>query len=34
MFNVFAVESIMISPEPVPRDATGGDSPGPLIETI
>ena len=29
MFNVFAVESIMISPEPVPGDAVGGDSAGP-----
>jgi hypothetical protein len=34
IFNVFAVESIMISAEPVPGDAFAGDSAGPLIITL
>ena len=34
IFYVFAVESIIITAEPVPRDPFGGDSPGPDIDTI
>jgi hypothetical protein len=33
MFNVFAVESIMITATPVPGDAFAGDSLGPFINT-
>jgi hypothetical protein len=34
ILNVFAVESIRITAKPVPGDAFGGDSPGPLIVTV
>jgi hypothetical protein len=34
IFNVFAVESIIISAEPVPGDAFGGDSLGPFMITL
>jgi hypothetical protein len=34
ILNVLAVESIIITAEPVPGDAFGGDSPGPDIDTI
>ena len=34
MFREFAVESIMMNAEPVPRDALAGDSPGPVNITL
>jgi hypothetical protein len=34
IFNVFAVESMIISAEPVPGDATAGDSLGPFMITL